>query len=71
MRACIGMVSSRIDSIRPGHLASLIELIPRSERARLMDLVKFRGVVDGSRRSRVGGEFSSFMKGRDRVAIIV
>ena len=37
--------------MRPSHLAFLIELIPRSERARLMDLVKFKGVVDGSRRS--------------------
>jgi hypothetical protein len=26
-------------------------LMPRSERARLMDLVKFRGVVEGSLRS--------------------
>lgn len=35
----------------PSFLACLKELIPRSERARLMDLVKFRGVVEGSLRS--------------------
>lgn len=36
--------------------ACLMELMPRSERARLIDFVKFKGVVDGSRRSRTGPE---------------
>jgi hypothetical protein len=30
--------------------------MPRSERARLIDLVKFRGVVEGSRRSEMNLE---------------
>lgn len=29
-----------------------MELMPRSDRAKLMDFVKFKGVVDGSRKSR-------------------
>lgn len=45
------MVSLRTASRRPSHLANLIELIPRSDKARLIDFVKLRGVVDGSRRS--------------------
>ena len=31
-----------------------MELMPRSDRARLIDLVKFKGVVDGSRKSGAG-----------------
>lgn len=45
------MVSSSIASSRPSQLDSLKELMPRSDRAKLMDLVKLRGVVEGSRRS--------------------
>lgn len=47
----MGIVSFSTASIRPGAFAFVMELIPRSERARLMDLVKFKGIVDGSRRS--------------------
>ena len=39
-------------------MAFLREFIPRSDKARLIDLVKFKGVVDGSRKSR-----SSFVRG--------
>lgn len=39
--------------MRPGAFALLIELIPRSDKARLIDFVKFKGTVDGSRRSKV------------------
>ena len=35
----------------PSHCVCLIELMPRSDNARFMDLVKFNGVVEGSRRS--------------------
>lgn len=38
-------------STKPGRFASFIELMPRSEMARLIDFVKFKEVVDGSRRS--------------------
>jgi len=51
MRLCMGIVSAKIVSSRPGHCASLRELIPRSDRARFIDLVKLSGVVVGSRRS--------------------
>jgi hypothetical protein len=51
MRPCIGIVSLRTASRRAGRLAILIELIPLSDRARLIDLVKFKGFVVGSRRS--------------------
>lgn len=47
-----GTVSERTFSRRDGRPKCLRALIPRSERARLMDLVKFSGVVEGSRRSR-------------------
>ena len=47
----MGIVSAKIESRRPGHSTFLRELMPRSDKARFMDLVKFRGVVDGSRRS--------------------
>ena len=30
-----------------------MELMPRSDRARLIDFVKFKGVVDGSRKSEI------------------
>ena len=45
------MVALRTRSNRASLPDSLIALIPRSERARLIDLVKLRGVVEGSRRS--------------------
>lgn len=51
MRPLIGMVALRTRSSRASLPDSLIALIPRSERARLIDLVKLRGVVEGSRRS--------------------
>ena len=51
MRACIGMVSLRTCSSSPSHLDCRMELMPRSDRARLIDFVKFKGVVDGSRKS--------------------
>ena len=47
----MGIDSTRTSSSKPSHLALLIELIPRSDRARLMDFVKFKGVVVGSLRS--------------------
>lgn len=31
-----------------------MELMPRSDRARLIDFVKFNGAVDGSRKSKIG-----------------
>ena len=51
MRLCIGIVSAKIVSSKPGHCASRSELMPRSDSARLIDFVKFSGVVVGSRRS--------------------
>lgn len=45
-----------MDSSRDGQSASRNELMPRSERARFIDLVKLRGVVDGSRRSMFGSD---------------
>lgn len=53
MRLCMGIVSAKIVSSRPGHCASRSELMPRSDNARLIDLVKLSGVVLGSRRSDV------------------
>jgi ABC-type iron transport system FetAB permease component len=50
----MGIVSLNTASMRVGELACLMALIPRSDSARLMDLVKFRGVVEGSRRSYQG-----------------
>ncbi len=47
----MGMVSLSTPSRSPSEFACRIELIPRSDNARLMDLVKFKGVVEGSRRS--------------------
>lgn len=47
----MGMVSSITALMNPGRLVCFMELIPRSEMARLMDLVKFRGVVEALRRS--------------------
>ncbi len=51
MRPRIGMVSLRTFRKSSGRPEFLMALMPRSERARLMDLVKFRGVVEGSLRS--------------------
>ena len=51
MRPCMGMVVARTASAIPGIPDCLTELMPRSERARLMDLVKLRGDVLGSRKS--------------------
>ena len=45
------MVSLSKFSRRPSECAHLIELMPRSDRAKLMDFVKFNGVVEGSRKS--------------------
>ncbi len=52
MRPYMGIVSASTASRSPGRFAFLIEFMPRSDKARLMDLVKLRGVVDGSRRSK-------------------
>lgn len=51
MRARIGMVSSITFSASPGTLEAFIAFTPLSDKARLIDLVKLRGVVVGSRRS--------------------
>lgn len=51
MRPYIGIVSRSTFSIRPGRSNCVSELMPRSDRARLIDLVKFNGTVAGSRRS--------------------
>ena len=48
--------------MRLGIPACLMELMPRSERARLIDLVKFKGVVEGSRRSGIGLRVSPVIK---------
>lgn len=47
----MGMVSAMMRSSKPSLPLARRELIPRSERARLIDRVKFNGVVEGSRRS--------------------
>lgn len=51
MRPYIGMVSLKILLRISGLPDCFMALIPRSERARLMDLVKLSGMVLGSRRS--------------------
>lgn len=51
MRPYIGIVSVRTESRSPGQSDFLNEFMPRSDRARLIDFVKFSGVVDGSRKS--------------------
>jgi len=51
MRPCMGKVSLRTASARLVRPVSLRELMPRSDRARLIDFAKLRGVVLGSRRS--------------------
>lgn len=40
-----------IFSTNPGRFAKRIEFKPRSDMARLIDFVKFRGMVEGSRGS--------------------
>lgn len=47
----MGMVVSRIESRSLGCPAFRMAVIPRSDNARLIDFVKLRGTVDGSRRS--------------------
>lgn len=47
------MVSLNTSSRSPSQSDCLIELIPRSESARLIDFVKFKGTVEGSLRSSV------------------
>ncbi len=54
------MLSLIIASRSPSHFACLMELMPRSDRARLIDFVKLRGVVEGSRRSVIFPESDSF-----------
>ena len=49
----MGIVSVIISSRSFPDFAFLIEFIPRSDKARLIDLVKFKGVVDGSRKSKL------------------
>lgn len=51
MRPCMGLVSPSTLAIRSGRFDCFIAEIPRSDSARLIDLVKFRGMVPGSRRS--------------------
>lgn len=51
MRALMGIVSSITSSASPGKLEAFIAVTPLSDKARLIDLVKLRGVVVGSRRS--------------------
>lgn len=51
MRPLMGIVSLNTFSSKAGRPECLMALIPRSESARLIDLVKFSGVVEGSRRS--------------------
>lgn len=45
------MVFFKTSSRRPPAFAWRMELIPRSDNAKLIDFVKFNGVVEGSRRS--------------------
>lgn len=51
MRPFIGIVELRIESASLGCPAFRIALIPRSDKARLIDFVKFSGIVEGLRRS--------------------
>lgn len=51
MRPFIGIVSSSTCCKSSGRPEYLIALIPRSDSARLIDLVKLSGVVVGSLRS--------------------
>ena len=53
------MVSLKTFSKSPSLFAFRIEFIPRSERAKLIDLVKFSGVVVGSLRSVMWSEAST------------
>ena len=53
IRALIGMVSSMTFSASPAIFEAFIAVTPLSDRARLIERVKFRGVVVGSRRSEV------------------
>ena len=64
----MGMVSAMMLSSRPSFLACLMELMPRSDKARLMDLVKFRGVVEDSRRS---GVRDHQLQGHDLILIML
>lgn len=57
----MGMVVSRIESRSLGCPAFLMAVIPRSDKARLIDLVKLRGTVDGSRRS-VGCQYAVYIR---------
>lgn len=57
----MGMVVSRIESRSLGCPAFLMAVIPRSDKARLIDFVKLRGTVDGSRRS-VGCQYAVYMR---------
>lgn len=71
MRPRMGMVSLSTVANRPLHLANLMELIPRSDKARLIDFVKLRGVVDGSRRSNMGKSDTGLLAERNICASIV
>lgn len=51
IRPNMGIVSRSTSSIRPARCDCWREVMPRSERAKLIDLVKFSGTVAGSRRS--------------------
>jgi hypothetical protein len=51
MRPNIGVVVESTWSTRSGRPVWRREFTPLSEMARLIDLVKFKGVVEGSRRS--------------------
>jgi hypothetical protein len=51
MRPLIDIVSAMTLSIKSGRFAAVMARMPLSESARLMDFVKFKGVVEGSRKS--------------------
>lgn len=52
----MGMVSLDTLAKRFGRPESRMAVIPRCDRARLMDLVKFSGVVEGERRSKISDQ---------------
>ena len=65
----MGIVSLRILSRIPTHCDCLMELMPRSDRARLIDFVKFNGVVDGSRKSKLN-HIRPLYKGKNHTACL-
>jgi hypothetical protein len=73
IRPCIGMVSLRTASASSDKPVCRRELIPRSDKARLIDLEKLSGVVSGSRRSihvpRLVSEHVLYFEGTNRVSV--